>query len=386
MALKLSNRSSIESFRALENLRLVNERIAKGENIIQLSPGQPCFGAPEAALQYAQDMIKQDPRQGYTDAIGAVFLRDRISKYYSERYNAKVDASQIIVTVGSSGGFIFSFLAAFDAGDTVAITTPTYPAYRNILKSLNINIVEIPTTSETNYQPTAELLAKSGKKFDGLIINSPSNPTGAMIDEPELKKICEWCDANGVRLISDEAYHGITYETAAQTALKYSKNVIVLNTFSKYFAMTGWRMGWMVVPHDMADRVKKLAENLLVSPPTISQHLAFKVFDHLDVCDSYVKQYKQNRDILRKGLAEVGFTKLSQASGAFYFYADIQNLTNNSEDFTRRMLQEAKVAMTAGNDFDSARGHGTLRIAYAGAPADMHEAVSRLKGWLAKAA
>ncbi|MCC7304829.1 MAG: aminotransferase class I/II-fold pyridoxal phosphate-dependent enzyme [Alphaproteobacteria bacterium] len=386
MPLKLSKRSDIESFRALENLRAVKERLAKGEDIIQLSPGQPCFGAPAQALEYAQGVISRDPQQGYTEALGMSLLRDRIAVYYRDHYKCEIDYRRVAVTIGSSGGFVFAFLAAFDAGDTVALTTPTYPAYRNILKSLNINVVEIETTAETNYQPTAALLEKSGKKFDGLIINSPSNPTGAMIDETELKNICEWCSKKGVRLISDEAYHGITYDKPAQTALKYSGDVIVLNTFSKYFAMTGWRLGWMVVPEDMADRIKKLAENLFVSPPTISQHIAYKIFDHLDVCDGYVQQYKQNRDILRKGLAEAGFTKLSQASGAFYFYADIHHLTNDSEDFCRRMLNEAKVAMTAGTDFDLARGNATLRIAYAGAPADMHEACTRLKKWLAKAA
>jgi aspartate/methionine/tyrosine aminotransferase len=253
-----------------------------------------------------------------------------------------------------------------------------------MLKSLNLKIVEIETSAQNNYQPTAELLEKSGKKFDGLIITSPSNPTGAIIDEPELKKICEWCDAKGVRLVSDEAYHRITYEKPAQTALKYSDNVIVLNTFSKYFAMTGWRMGWVVVPENMTDRMKRLAESLFVSPPTISQHLAYKIFDHLDVLDGYVAHYKKNRDILLAGLPKAGITKLSAAQGAFYFYADLHHLTNDSEDFCRRMLDEAGVSATAGIDFDSARGSATMRISYAGAPEDMSAACERIGGWLGK--
>ncbi len=390
MAFKLSNRSDIESFRAVHMIGAVKERMARGEDIIQLSPGQPCFGAPEPVLAYAQEMLKRDPQQGYTAAVGMMDLREKIAAYYSDSYGCNIGSNRIIVTTGSSGGFIYAFLAAFDAGDTVAMTTPTYPAYRNFLKALNINIVEIETTAQTNYQPTAELLEefgkKSGKKFDGLIINSPSNPTGAMIDAAELKKICEWCDNKGVRLISDEAYHRITYGTSAETAVRFSKNVIALNTFSKYFAMTGWRLGWMVVPVEMAERVKKLAEHLFVSPPTMSQYMAIKVFDHLDVCDGYVQQYKQNREILVKGLPEAGITRLSQANGAFYLYADIHNLTNNSEEFCRRMLDEAKVAMTPGVDFDLTRGHTTIRIAYAGSPADMQEGVARLKRWLAKAA
>jgi aspartate/methionine/tyrosine aminotransferase len=381
---KLSKRSEIETFRALDNLRAVNVRVAKGENIIRLEAGQPCFGAPEAALKYAQEMIKNDPRQGYTDALGMTLLRDRIALYYRDEYGVDFDYNRVTVSVGSSGGFILALLAAFDAGDTIALTTPTYPAYRNMLKSLNLKIVEIETSAQNNYQPTAELLEKSGKKFDGLIITSPSNPTGAIIDEPELKKICEWCDAKGVRLVSDEAYHRITYEKPAQTALKYSDNVIVLNTFSKYFAMTGWRMGWVVVPENMTDRMKRLAESLFVSPPTISQHLAYKIFDHLDVLDGYVAHYKKNRDILLAGLPKAGITKLSAAQGAFYFYADLHHLTNDSEDFCRRMLDEAGVSATAGIDFDSARGSATMRISYAGAPEDMSAACERIGGWLGK--
>lgn len=383
MSMKLSRRSDIESFRALENLREVNERSMRGEDIIRLEAGQPCFGAPEEALAYARKVIADDPRQGYTDSVGMLLLRDRIAVYYRDNYDIDMDYSHIAVTVGSSSGFILSFLAAFDAGDKVGITSPTYAAYRNILKSLDIEPVEIEVTAETNYQPTAKILENAGQKLDGLIINSPSNPTGTMIDEDELQNICRWCNDNGVRLISDEAYHRVTYEEDAQTALKYSDSAIVLNTFSKYFAMTGWRLGWLALPEDMAGRVKKLAENLFVSPPTISQHIAYKVFDHTDILDGYVAQYKENRDILRKHLPEAGIDKLSQGKGAFYFYADVHHLTNNSEEFCRRMLDEAKVSTTSGVDFDSARGHTAIRISYAGDPKDMHEACRRLKDWLA---
>ncbi len=383
MALKLSRRSDIENFRALENLREVNQRVQRGESIIRLEAGQPCFGAPAPALEYAREMIARDPRQGYTEAVGMTALRERLSQYYKDMYGCTLEAGRIAITAGSSAGFILAFLAAFEAGDTVALTTPTYAAYRNILKSLNLNVIEIETTAATGYQPTAELLAACGKAFDGLIITSPSNPTGAMIPEDALKKICQWCDAHKVRLISDEAYHGITYEAAAQTVLKYSENAIVLNTFSKYFAMTGWRMGWLAVPTDMAGRIKKLAENLYVSPPTISQHLACKVFDHTDVLDGYVQFYKKNRDILRDGLPKAGLDRLSPSNGALYIYADVRNFTNDSEAFCRRMLDEIGVSATSGVDFDSGRGHGTIRISYAGPEEDMAEACRRLKDWLA---
>ncbi|MCK5284166.1 MAG: aminotransferase class I/II-fold pyridoxal phosphate-dependent enzyme [Alphaproteobacteria bacterium] len=381
MVLKLSKRSDVESFRALTILSEVAERRAAGEDIITLAPGQPCFGAPQIVLQKAKDFIDQDPIQGYTAAIGTLPLRKRIAKYYKENYDHIVHEDQIVVTTSSSSGFILSLLSVFDAGDTVALTMPTYPAYKNMLQALDINVVEIETTKEINYQPTADLLEKTGKKFDGIIITNPSNPTGAMIDKETLKGICKWCDANDVRLISDEAYHGITYEQKAQTVLPFSKNVIVLNTFSKYFALTGWRLGWAILPEDMIIRIKKLAENLFVSPPTISQFIAMEVFEHTNVLDGYVAKYKENRNILRKRLPEIGFDDFSSAQGAFYLYVDISNLTNNSEDFCRRMLDEAKVAITPGMDFDTKRGNSTIRISYAGDASDMHEACDRLIKW-----
>lgn len=383
MSLKLSKRGQVDSFRALAILSEVAERREAGENIISLSPGQPCFGAPPAVLKYAQDIIAQDPTQGYTAAIGTLSLRLRIAGYYADTYNVKIPHERIAVTTSSSAGFLLALTAAFDAGDTIALTTPTYPAYKNMLKALGLNIVYIETSKETNYQPTAALLEKSGKKFDGLIITSPSNPTGAMIDAATLKDICAWCDTNKVRLISDEAYHGITYETKAQTAAEFSESAIVLNTFSKYFALTGWRLGWMVAPEDMMPAIKKLAENLFVSPPTISQYIAGEVFEHIPALDAYVAQYRENRDILRKRLPGLGFGDMSSAQGAFYFYIDVHNLTNNSEDFCRRMLDEAKVAMTPGVDFDHARGQSTIRISYAGSANDMNEACDRLAKWLA---
>lgn len=385
MALKLSNRSDISTFRALDNLAAVNKRIKDGEDIVRLEAGQPCFGVPEAALAYGRERLTLDPLQGYTDALGMQLLRGRISAYIHQRYGVQIDYNRIAVTAGSSPGLIMAFLAAFNAGDTIAVCTPTYAAYMNTLKALDLKIIEIPTGPETNYQPTAELLEKSGQKFDGLIICSPSNPTGTLLEESELKKICNWCDTNGVRLISDEAYHGITYETPAQTALKYSSTVLVMNTFSKYFAMTGWRMGWMSVPEDMTVRIKRLSESLFVAPPTISQHVAYKVFDHLDELDGYVRHYKTNRDILLAGLPKAGISRLSAPQGAFYLYADLGDYTHDAEAFCRAMVSEAGVSCTAGVDFDPTRGNNTMRISYAGTAEDMHKAVERLGNWLAPA-
>ncbi|MCB1783916.1 MAG: aminotransferase class I/II-fold pyridoxal phosphate-dependent enzyme [Alphaproteobacteria bacterium] len=378
---KCSNRSDIAMFRALDMMREVNERAAAGENIMRMGAGQPCFGAPEEALDYARATITSDPRQGYTEAVGMLSLRERIAQHYEEYYGAKANPANMVISVGSSGGFLLVFLAAFDAGDKIAITTPTYPAYRNILQTMNLQVVEIETLAKDNYQPTVELLENCGQEFDGLIINSPSNPAGTMLSDNELEKICNWCDEKGIRLISDEAYHGITYGKKAQTALKYSDNVIVLNTFSKYFAMTGWRLGWVSVPADLQDRMKKLAESLFVSPPTISQNLAYKIFDHMDVLDSYVAYYHKNRDILMTELPKAGFKNFTNASGAFYVYADVHHLTNNSEDYCRRMLDEALVSTTPGVDFDVERGHQAIRICYADSTENIIEACTRLKKW-----
>lgn len=379
--LKISNRSDIATFRALDILRQVNERETAGIDIKRMGAGQPNVGAPKAALDYAVSMIQSDPRQGYTEAIGMPALRERLVDYYKSYYGVTIKPQNIVITAGSSSAFILDFIAAFDAGDRIALTTPTYPAYRNILKSLNIETVEIEARTEDNYQPTLELLQNCGKQFDGLIINSPSNPSGTMIDEEELKKICAWCDENGVRLISDEAYHGITYDQKAPTAIKYSSNAIVLNTFSKYFAMTGWRLGWTVVPDDMTERMKKLAESLFVSAPTIAQHLAYKIFDHLDELDAYVADYRTNRDILIEELPKADITDFTNAAGAFYIYADIHHLSNDSEQFCAKMLEEARVSATPGVDFDLTRGHKGIRICYADSQENIIEACKRLKNW-----
>lgn len=385
MTLKLSHRSDVSTFRALDNLAAVNKRIAAGEDIVRLEAGQPCFGVPEAVLAYAKERLTIDKLQAYTDALGMQLLRARIAAYAHQRYDVEIDPGRIAVTAGSSPGLVMAFLAAFNAGDTVAVCTPTYAAYMNTLKALDIKVVEIPTGPDTNYQPTVEVLEASGKKFDGLIICSPSNPTGTVIEEGELRRICAWCEDRGVRLISDEAYHGITYERPAQTALKFSDTAIVMNTFSKYFAMTGWRMGWITVPIEMAVRIKRLSESLYVSPPTISQHAAYKIFDHLDELDGYVAHYKANRDILRAELPRAGLSRLSEAQGAFYLYADLSEYTADAEGFCRRMVDEAGVSCTAGVDFDPTRGHTTMRISYAGTAADMRKASERLGNWLSPA-
>ncbi|MCB9978685.1 MAG: aminotransferase class I/II-fold pyridoxal phosphate-dependent enzyme [Rhodospirillales bacterium] len=384
MTLKRARRSEVPPFRALSILSEVNQRIAAGQSIMRLEAGQPSVGAPEAALDYARERITRDPRQGYTEALGMGPLRVRIAEFYQTRYGLSIDPARIAVTVGSSGGFLLGFLSAFDAGDRVAMAAPGYPAYRNYLKALGLQAVEIETGPQTDYQPTPELLdravAQNGK-IDGLILCSPSNPAGTMISPEGLKALCAWCDANGVRLVSDEVYHGLTYEGPAETVLRFTQDAIVFNSFSKYFAMTGWRLGWLVLPEDLCAPVKALAENLFVSPPTLAQHVAWKIFDHTDVLDGYVATYRKNRDILRTGLEEAGFSGLSRAQGAFYFYADIGDRTDDSAAFCARLLDEAGVSVTPGLDFDTRRGGQTIRLCYAGPTTDIEEAVRRLKAW-----
>ncbi len=381
MAFKASNRSDIPMFRALDILRQANEKAAQGEEIMRLEAGLPCFGPPPQVLEYARDLLKNDPRQTYTEALGMSLLRDRIAVYIRDQYGVDLDYSRIALTVGSSSGLALAFLSAFDAGDKVAIFSPTYPPYRNILNTLSLQVVEIQSTPETDYQPTLELLEACEEDLDGLVICSPSNPTGTMIADDELEKICKWCDEKGVRIVSDQAYHGITYEQPAQTVVKFTDNAIALNTFSKYFAMTGFRLGWMVLPEELKDRVKKLSESFFVSPPTLSQHMAYKVFDHTDVLDGYVAHYKKNLDILKTELPKAGFDKISNAKGAFYIYADVAHLTDDTEEFCSRMLSEAKVSTTPGVDFDVARGHSTIRICYADETKDIEEACRRLQQW-----
>lgn len=346
-----------------------------------MEAGQPSTGAPQAALDEVAEIMRQG-NMGYTAATGMPELKQRIAEHYIDRYGVKVDPKRIIVTVGGSGGLMLSFLACFDAGDRVAMAAPAYPAYRNILMALGCKPVEIESTLEENYQPTLAKLEALPEKPQGLIIGNPSNPTGTMMGRKQLAELTAWCQAHGVRLIADELYHGVTYGEPADTVLSTSNEAISVNSFSKYFAMTGWRIGWLVLPEDVVDRVKRLSESLFVAPPTLSQHVALKAFDHCDVLDGYVARYKANLDIMQRELPKAGITKLSKVEGAFYMYADISDLTDDSEAFCRALLDQAGVAVTPGTDFDLTRGHQTIRMSFAGATEDITEACRRIGVWM----
>ncbi|MEE8350989.1 MAG: pyridoxal phosphate-dependent aminotransferase [Rhodospirillales bacterium] len=382
MVLKASQRGAIPPFITMDVMREADVLEAKGEGVLHLEVGQPGSSAPKAVLEAAGTALKED-KLGYTTALGTPALTERISRHYQKIYGARVSPEQVVVTTGSSGGFVLAFLAAFDAGDRVVLASPGYPAYRNILKALGVEVVDLQVGPDSNFQPTPELLEREAASgaIDGLIIASPSNPTGTMIHAGELEALVTYCRDKGIRLISDEIYHGITYGEPAETVLRFGHDAIIVNSFSKYFSMTGWRLGWMVVPEDLLRSVECLAQNLFISPPTLSQHAAIKAFDCRDELDANVARYAENRKLLLKNLPEAGFHTLAPADGAFYIYADISHMTNDSQEFCRRMLVETGVAATPGLDFDPGRGNRFMRFSFAGALSDMIEAAERLQKW-----
>ena len=382
MTLKVSRRGNIPPFIVMDVMRDANKRESDGEDILHLEVGQPGTTAPIPVLDTARDALHKD-LIGYTDALGLMALRKRIAQHYDKCYGEKVTPSQVVITTGSSGGFLLAFLSAFDPGDRVALACPGYPAYRNILKSVGVEAVDIQTGFATNFQPNPELLDRAAVSgaLDGLIVASPSNPTGTMIHAAEFKALVDYCRKKSIRLISDEIYHGITYECPAETVLRFSKDALVINSFSKYFSMTGWRLGWLVVPRDLQRSIECLAQNLFISSPTLSQLAAIKAFDCQQELNSYVARYAENRELLLDQLPKVGFKTLAPVEGAFYIYADIANLTNNSQEFCRRMLVEIGVATTSGIDFDPERGAHYMRFSFAGGIDKISQAIERLSLW-----
>ncbi len=382
MVLKVSGRGSIPSFIVMDVMRAANEREAAGGDVLHLEVGQPSTPAPQGVRDAARRALTDD-RLGYTDAFGVPLLRERISRYYAEEHGVAATPGRVVATTGSSGGFVLAFLAAFDAGDRVALAIPGYPCYRNILSAMGVEPVLIPVGPETNFQPTPELIDALPGDLDGLIIASPSNPTGTMIGAEDLQALVSYCEYRGIRLVSDEIYHGITYEEPARSALAFTNDAIVINSFSKYYSMTGWRLGWMVIPDSLSRAVECLAQNLFISPPTLSQLAAIAAFDCQEELDANVEKYARNRELLLTELPKAGFDKLSNADGAFYLYADVTHLTNDSQEFSRRMLAETGVAATSGIDFDPERGHRFMRFSFARATDDIAEAAERMKAWLA---
>lgn len=370
----------ISSFIAMEVMKAANARESSGLPVYHMEVGQPATSAPSNVLKAAAKALETE-QIGYTDALGIPPLRAAIAQHYADFYGLEVPASRIVVTTGSSGAFLLSFLAAFQAGSRVALAEPGYPAYRNILTALQMEAVGLPCDASTNFQPTPDLLDKLDKPLDGLLVASPANPTGTMLSKSDLQNLIDYCQSNNIQFISDEIYHGICYGDRAETALSLTDDAIIINSFSKYFSMTGWRLGWMILPTHLASAAEKLAQNLFISPPALSQHAAVEAFGGMEELDHYVEVYARNREILLREFPKMGLSKLAAAEGAFYIYADVRHLTNDSVAFCKQMLAETGVAATPGLDFDPERGNSFVRFSFAGSTPTIEKAVEELKNW-----
>jgi aspartate/methionine/tyrosine aminotransferase len=348
--------------------------------------GQPAAPAPASARQAALAALAHG-RIGYTETLGIPRLRTRIARHYGETYDLALDPARVVVTTGSSGGFVLAFLALFEPGDRVALANPGYPPYRHILSALGCEPVLIETSAETRWVLSAKALiaAHRASPLAGVVVASPANPTGTMIDADALSRLIAVAEAEGIRVISDEIYHGLDYAFSAETAANLSERALVINSFSKYFCMTGWRVGWMLVPESLVRAVERLQGNLAISVPTLAQVAAEAAFDGRVEMEAVKHGYEENRRILTEGLPKAGLDKFLPVDGAFYLYADISRFSDDSLDFAKRMLNEAYVAATPGIDFDPLNGKHFLRFCYAGSAAEMHEAVQRIKDWLGKA-
>ena len=378
-----ARRGAVQPFFAMEMMREANALDAAGRDIVHLEVGQPGTPAPRRVLEAAQAALR-DGRIGYTDALGIGRLRERIAAHYATAYGVPIPPERVAVTTGSSGGFMLAFLSAFDAGARVALATPAYPAYRNILAALECEVVPLEATAATRWTLDADMIraAHAERPLQGVLLASPANPSGVMTARETLGALVETCRELGIWFVSDEIYHGLTYGGPAETALRFGQDAIVVNSFSKYYCMTGWRVGWLVLPETLVRVVERLAQNLYISVPTVSQVAACAAFDAVDECEAKRAVYAENRLVLLDALTDLGFDEVLPADGAFYLYASVRRFTNDSMDFARRLLREAGVAMTPGLDFDAARGSGFVRLSYAGPTEDMHRAAERLRRFL----
>ncbi|MEN6541045.1 aminotransferase class I/II-fold pyridoxal phosphate-dependent enzyme [Parvibaculum sp.] len=383
---EVSRRSGVAPFIAMDVMRDATAlEGAGGQRIMHLEVGQPSTQAPQAVRDAAARALEVD-RLGYTDALGLLSLRQRIARHYGERHGLDIAPERVVVTAGSSGGFILALLACFDAGARVAISEPGYPAYRNILLALGLTPVGIPVGPETRWSLTPELIDEAERRhgrIDGVLVASPANPTGTMMTPAALAELSSACAAQRRWFISDEIYHGIVFGAETATALSSSADAIVVNSFSKYYCMTGWRLGWLVVPERLMRPLERLAQNLFIAPSSVAQAAGAAAFDATQELDANVARYAANRELLLTELPKAGFDSFAPADGAFYLYADVRKLTNDSAEFCHRMLHEVGVAATPGLDFDPERGRQSIRMSFAGSTADMQEAVERLKRWLA---
>ena len=384
---KPSRRAAVAPFIAMDVLRQARRLERAGRQIIHMELGEPGAPAPLLVREAAAEALR-DGSLGYGEAMGDAVLRERIARHYAEHYGVEVASNRVMVTTGSSGAFLLAFLAGFDAGARVGVVQPGYPAYANILEALGLSLAPIEVGPETRFAPTVELIeaAHRRERLDGLLLMSPANPTGAMIAPAELEKICAFCEDAGVVLVSDEIYHRLEYEGRAETALRFTRGAIVVNSFSKYYAMTGWRLGWAIAPESLARPMERLQQSLAICAPTLSQRAALAAFDAREDLESIKQGYARSRSLLIGQLPRIGLPRFAPPDGAFYIYADVSHLTTDSTRFCSDMLEEIGVAVTPGVDFDRARGSSTLRISYAGSPEDVALGVERLGAWLSRSA
>ena len=377
----LSRRSNVDPFFAMDVLAAANKKMKAGEPVISMAIGQPAAPCPAQVLEAAGRALK-DGHIGYTDSLGLAALREKIAAYYEEHHKLSVSPERVAVTTGSSAAFNLAFLAFFDVGDRVAITRPGYPAYRHIMKALGLEVVEIDTGGSG--LPDLKMLeeTQSHSPLKGILFASPSNPTGASLKPEELKNIIEFCHDHNITVIADEIYHRLNFSAPDVTALSFSDDVTVINSFSKYYCMTGWRVGWMVLPENAVRSVERISQNLYISAPELSQIAAISAFDATSELEKIKDSYRINREHLTKTLPALGLKLLAPMDGAFYAYCDISKFSNDSTEFARKMLEETNVAATPGIDFDTLEGKRTMRFSYAGAPKAIDEALVRLDKWL----
>jgi len=379
--MKNSTRGAVAPFIVMDVMEAARQAEGEGRHIIHMEVGQPSTAAPKKASQYLKDRMDSDA-MGYTVALGLPALRQKIAGLYAEWYDLDLNPARVVITPGSSGAFILSFTSLFDAGARVGIGAPGYPSYRQILRALDLLPVDIETQPENRLQPVAEELV--GQDLAGLLVASPANPTGTMLNRAALSSLIHATKDAGGAFISDEIYHGIEYQAKAVSALEITDDCYVINSFSKYFSMTGWRVGWMVVPEDHIRQVERLAQNMFICSPHVSQLAALAAMDAHDELQENLKVYSKNRALMIAGLPKVGFYKFAPPDGAFYVYVDVSDYTDDSLAFSKQILEEAGVALTPGLDFDPARGMGTLRLSYARSTADIEEGLIRLEKFMRK--
>ena len=381
---KLSRRSEVSPFLAMDALREAKELERAGRRIIHMELGEPGAPTPQAIRQAGVSALSRG-QLGYGEALGHFVLREQIAAFYEKKYCVKIPPDRIVITTGSSGAFLLTLIAGFDPGARIAVTQPGYPAYTNILTALGLKTAHLRLSFENNFTPTAPLLAALHKeeKLQGALFMNPANPTGTMISNEALADICRFCELENITFISDEIYHGLEYEKQAQSALCFSENAIIVNSFSKYYAMTGWRLGWIVAPATWVRALERLQQSLAICPPTLSQTAALAAFSAHEEVENNRLIYARNRQLLLDRLPTIGLSRFAPPDGAFYFYVDVSRFTTDSLSFSRRLLIEAGVAVTPGVDFDPQNGGHWIRLSYAGPETEVAEGVARLADWLA---